>query len=556
MKQLRSLALVAITLMFVGCDSDSDGADQTTEVDASMDDDVGEADDDGEPPDDEADDDALPVDDDTDDDVAPPADDDTDDDVEPADDDLGPADDDMPDSGLPDAGDDEPAIDDDGGADDDVAAVVEAGVAPRVTYYQDALPIFETRCLGCHQEGGIAPFRLDDYETAAQFADLAKQYVAARIMPPFLLTHGEGCGDFRDARWMTEEEIATIGAWADGGAVEGEPRDVVVPPLPMLEATEEVTTPVFTPEPTGSEIAEFDEYRCFLLDRRSAVDYEFLTGYQVNPGNARLVHHVTVSLVGEGQESEVANPETGMPYTNGELMALLDAESPDRDGWPCYSGAGDGVSVNQLPIVWAPGQGAVNFPNESGTYITPEDRMVVQVHYNLHDESLIGQPDQTTIRLQMASIVTNVAFFVPVDPLLDSLEGEQVTLAPGEENVEVSWSMPIGDTAVGGFEGLELWGVFPHMHELGQDYSLSGTIGGTNSCLADMTFWDFDWQLAYFYEEGIPVTPTDTLSATCHYDTSERMTPVLPGWGTQNEMCFTGLLFTVPVLSLLSALGL
>jgi hypothetical protein len=128
-------------------------------------------------------------------------------------------------------------------------------------------------------------------------------------------------------------------------------------------------------------------------------------------------------------------------------------------------------------------------------------------------------------------------------------------LEPGNDDAQVSWSRAIGDTPVGIFPGLQLWGLWPHMHERGRDFQLTGNVGGEDRCLGEMTFWDFHWQLAYFYEQGIPVSASDTLSATCHYDTSGDTEPVLPGWGTNNEMCFTGLFFTAPVLSVLQALG-
>jgi hypothetical protein len=33
---------------------------------------------------------------------------------------------------------------------------------------------------------------------------------------------------------------------------------------------------------------------------------------------------------------------------------------------------------------------------------------------------------------------------------------------------------------------------------------------------------------------------------TCDYDTASAQAPVLPGWGTGNEMCLTTLFLTVP----------
>ncbi|MDQ3778274.1 MAG: monooxygenase, partial [Actinomycetota bacterium] len=48
-----------------------------------------------------------------------------------------------------------------------VTAIAIAGfgsAAPaRPTYFQDVKPILDARCTGCHQAGGIAPFKLTSY---------------------------------------------------------------------------------------------------------------------------------------------------------------------------------------------------------------------------------------------------------------------------------------------------------------------------------------------------------------------------------------------------------
>ena len=41
-----------------------------------------------------------------------------------------------------------------------------------VTYWKDVAPILGARCLGCHQAGGVAPFRLDSYAEARLRAPL------------------------------------------------------------------------------------------------------------------------------------------------------------------------------------------------------------------------------------------------------------------------------------------------------------------------------------------------------------------------------------------------
>jgi hypothetical protein len=94
---------------------------------------------------------------------------------------------------------------------------------------------------------------------------------------------------------------------------------------------------------------------------------------------------------------------------------------------------------------------------------------------------------------------------------------------------------------------MQLYGVMPHMHQLGHKYHLQvSPAGGAEECGVDVQQWDFHWQRLYFYEQPITVTPASTISVSCDYDTSTATSPILPGWGTQNEMCLAALYVTVP----------
>ena len=49
-----------------------------------------------------------------------------------------------------------------------------------VTFWQDVAPIYNAKCVRCHQEGGIGPFRLDNYADAKTHAaaELARSTTA------------------------------------------------------------------------------------------------------------------------------------------------------------------------------------------------------------------------------------------------------------------------------------------------------------------------------------------------------------------------------------------
>jgi hypothetical protein len=408
-----------------------------------------------------------------------------------------------------------------------------------VTYFEDMVPIFEQHCLQCHQAGGIAPFSLNDYQQAKSQASSIKSATGARLMPPWAITSDGTCGAFSGSLALTAQQITTIAAWVDGGAQEGAVTDITVPTLPSLDQATELSTPNFAPVIQGGELAAFDEYRCFMLDAPSA---GFITGYQVVPGTPEIVHHVLSFVV------DPAAPSKTLGESNLQRMQELHAATPDREGWPCFGMAGDGVDVQSVPVAWAPGQGVVDYPNQSGVPLKPSDKIVIQVHYNLADSANLGKTDQTRVQLRIVPDVTNVGAFVLKDRLLDTLgDATPATLQAGQPSVKYSWSASAAELGVSDIPGLQLYGIMPHMHQRGHKYRMTvGASATSQACDADVQNWDFHWQRTYFYAEPTPFTANSQIDVTCDFDTSTATEPVLPGWGTRNEMCLAVLYFTFP----------
>ncbi|HET7541538.1 MAG TPA: hypothetical protein VFK05_16800 [Polyangiaceae bacterium] len=418
-----------------------------------------------------------------------------------------------------------------------------ADTSAAVTYYGDVVPILQDHCLQCHQQGGIAPIRLDDYETAKMWADDMADDTARRAMPPWSITSDGSCGEFAGSLALSDEQIATIGRWAKAGAKEGTKKELSVPALPSIGAATQYKSPNFTPIIQGGPLTAADEYRCFLLDSGIAAQ-KFITGYDVKPGNEHIVHHVLAFIVDPNAKTELDDRPN---LTNGELMAQLDADTPDRDGWPCFGMAGDGVSVSSVPVVWAPGQGPVQYPVKSGVPLQPSDKIVIQIHYNFSDMSRVGESDQSSIQLRFEDHVERVGIFVLNDPFLDTLgDPTPAQLAPGKASVKYGWSTRLADFGLDRVPDLQLNGVMPHMHQLGRKYQLQVSSAGDNACAADVQDWDFHWQRMYFYDKPPALDAQTAFKVTCDYDTTSVSDPVLPGWGTSNEMCLATLYFTVP----------
>ncbi len=87
----------------------------------------------------------------------------------------------------------------------------------------------------------------------------------------------------------------------------------------------------------------------------------------------------------------------------------------------------------------------------------------------------------------------------------------------------------------------------PHMHGRGIRQTMRIGPAGDLACASHLENWDFHWQEFYFYKTPAQDHPDDRrcrspASTTPAPDTA----PVLPGWGTRNEMCLTVLMVALP----------
>jgi len=406
-------------------------------------------------------------------------------------------------------------------------------------FWTDVAPIVEAHCVECHSDGGVAPFRLDTYDAAAPWASASASAVAGRDMPPFLVRDDGTCGEYEDGHWLTDADIATLGVWAAEGAHEGDGATVTVPTPNVLDGELTATeTPVFSPEIVGGDFAEFDEYRCFMAELPTSDGDAFLTGYEVLPGNEAIVHHVIGFPVVLNGESD------SFGRTNQEVIDDLRAQEPDRDGWPCFSGAGANVSYDFEVVAWAPGQGPVEYPEGVGLQLPEDSVMIYQVHYNLVDPATHGSSDQTVVNLRIVDEVERQAYMTLPDGFLGGLSDSSIP--PGQSDASISFELPISWIVGNVPLTFEILAILPHMHERGREMHVRlEHDDGAETCVTEVQNWDFNWQRMYMYERPIQFDTTDTLHVECIYDTSNDDDPITPGWGTQNEMCLPGVLVTV-----------
>ena len=408
-------------------------------------------------------------------------------------------------------------------------AVVKAPTT--LTFHKDVLPILQKNCQSCHRPGEVGPFSLMTYKQAVTWAEDIKAFTANRKMPPWKPT--EAAFAFHGERKLSDAEIKALAAWVDGGTPEGDPKDA--PPPAKWSDDWALGKPdlVLTPDDdfhlgaSGS-----DNFRCFVLPTNLPED-KYIIGYEVKPGNPRIVHHTLNywDITGRARELEKAakarastdDKDRGPGYSAAMGLGFIPLKSP-REGVPAIGNFGG----------WAPGAMYRFLPEGTG-YLFPKGAdVVLQVHYHRD-----GKPevDRTKIGLYFAKKPVKHPYQTlvlgPKNPLF-------LNIPAGKEDHRIFGEAYIQTDC-------EMHSAMPHMHLIGKTVKVSMTPpGGKKTTLVGIDEWDYNWQETYWFKEPLKLKAGTKLEIEAIFDNSPKNpnNPNSPpktvffGEQTTNEMLF------------------
>jgi hypothetical protein len=392
-----------------------------------------------------------------------------------------------------------------------------------VTFYRDVQPIVEAKCQGCHVTNGIAPFPLVSYEDVRDRQAMVVSAIHSREMPPW--PPGPGSLPLRFNRSVSDEQESTINAWVRQGMEKGDPRDSKPPVEDKVEVRPDLTLTM--PAPYSPSLQAEDDYRCYVLDPRLESD-RYVTGYDIKPGVAAMVHHVNLYLV--------TDPES--------IDELEEKEHEDtQPGYSCLGGPGGKAdSTSRILGGWEPGTQAVQFPLGTAIRLPRGARVVLLMHYTTMN---VHAADQTSVDFELGEQPDKEASIL-------ELRNDSFTVPIGKKDYAVEREQEID----GEFAASAIYSAFPHMHFYGTSVSVSvRRRSGAETTILDIPEWRYHWQGMYFLQQPLAVQAGDQLRLKCTYDNTVEHQLTISGnasdlhelhWGNRavDEMCLVYLYVT------------
>ena len=381
-----------------------------------------------------------------------------------------------------------------------------------VTWSGDVAAIFQEKCMECHRPDSIAPMPLLTYDQAKMFAPIIRYRVENRVMPPWHVNPDVGVQNFTNDRVLSAEQRATILAWVDQGALEGDPSTAPAP-LVFEEALEwrlekdmgAAPDLVVASEPY--DLAAITQDKWFRPNTPTGLTEErWVKAIEIRPKNAesrRVVHHSLAFLLQE-EDGKAGLPEdVDVPFGPSLFME-----------W----------AVGKAGQIFRPDTGKLMMPGSSINWEMhlhangePVDDVQVELGVWFHDEP----PEHRTIL-----------------SMFDAQGPNSLDIPPGEIAVTQGTFVLSAPARIENFQ--------PHMHMRGKAMSMEAIYpNGQREILSFVDNFQWNWQINYVYEEdSAPIVPKGTMIVTRAWHDNTASNPYNPdpeqwvGWGdrTVDEM--------------------
>ena len=361
------------------------------------------------------------------------------------------------------------------------------------TYYGDVQTVLEQKCQVCHRPNGanlggmVAPMAFTSYQETRPWARSIARQVESGLMPPWHAAPRHA-GTFVNERSLSDEQRATLIAWARGGAPMGNAADA--PPAKVWERSD------------GWTIGEPD----LVMD----MGQDYFVEDDVEDQYIRFETTITEEMLPEPRWIKAVEFRPGGPVVHHIIARPLGGIAPGND-----------------PDVHDDG---------FGTLLKPGTTIRWQMHYHKEAGPGTGVWDRSSVAVRFYPEDYEPDYVMQSKPM-GKFDFE---IPPGESNYVARTSTTFDRDSL-------LLGYTPHMHLRGKAARYVAKYpDGTEEVLLDVPRYDFNWQTHYKYHAGGKRIPAGTeIELTMAWDNSadnpanpDPTETVVYGGPTTSEMMF------------------
>ncbi|MAX07653.1 MAG: hypothetical protein CMQ08_06735 [Gammaproteobacteria bacterium] len=370
----------------------------------------------------------------------------------------------------------------------------KTAIESSVSYAADIAPILEQRCVTCHQEGGIAPFAMNNHQTIQGWSPMIRETLITKRMPPGQID-SEYVDSFHGVNHITVEETQKLISWIDNGSINSDSSDplaaFISKPEKWINGEPDLVIQIPAQQIPATGV---QDYRNLTIPLDLEEDV-WVKAVEFEAGDPTVLHHIIAFSYGADGLSQfgILNQGIGLgAYAPGNELNLY----PEGSGYPLEAGGGLLLQMHYTTS----GKEAVD-ASEIGIYLMDE------------------APDRPILGGSAADLDINIPPF----------EGNHEMVASKKFRTDSYLTM-----------------VGPHMHYRGSDanFKLKYPDGRIEEVL-NVPNYQFNWQKTYDFKEPLFLPAGTELVFRGTFDNSD-MNPYNPDpsqtltWGEQTwqEMFF------------------
>ncbi|MEK6642980.1 MAG: redoxin family protein [Planctomycetota bacterium] len=345
--------------------------------------------------------------------------------------------------------------------------------ANELTYYGRVAHIMAEKCVGCHRQGGVAPFSLETVESVKGRVSMIEAVVRDRLMPPgHVLSHKPGAANpWVNDPALNEDDRRDMLAWLRSDRPAGE--RAAGPVIAPLSGTWLIGQPdwiVATP-PLVLPVNGPLQYGRFVVPM--GVDAEkWISAVEFRPMERDTVHHALVWILPPG------------------------AQYPSLDVMP---------TELELLGVFSPAQGVTRYAAGTGRRLPAGAVLLVDLYARP-----MGRAMGARLRVAMRFATER-----PQSVVSTLIVSERdVQIAPGESHFERRVEFSPG-------EAMLIRSVTPYMRARGRSVEVVvGWPDGREESILSAERYDFRWPIRYERSEALLLSAGMRLGVSCVFDNS------------------------------------